>query len=110
MNMYHLERKHNLCKECKVMTSIKYKDNAAYFCNSLAHIAITQTTNASNIMRLNDKEAHSNNINKTKTKKNYSMSKRKMLQLLYMWRDRIKTIHVCSYFDFLDSCSLSPVP
>jgi acetyl-CoA carboxylase beta subunit len=72
--MYHLERKHNLCKECKVMTSMKYKDNAAYFCNSLAHIAITQTTNASNIMRLNDKEAHSNNINKTKTKKNYSMS------------------------------------
>jgi hypothetical protein len=36
--------------------------------------------------------------------------KRKMLQLLYMWRDRIKTIHDCSYFDFLDSCSLSPVP
>jgi len=72
--MYHLERKHNLCKECKVMTSMKYKDNAAYFCNSLAHIAITQTTNASNIMRLNYKEAHSNNINKTKTKKNYYMS------------------------------------
>jgi acetyl-CoA carboxylase beta subunit len=71
--MYHLERKHNLCKECKVMTSMKYKDNAAYFCNSLAHIAITQTTNASNIMRLNDKEAHSNNINKTKTKKKITL-------------------------------------
>jgi len=34
--------------------------------------------------------------------------KRKMFQMLFMWRDRIKTMHECSYFEFLDSCSLSP--
>jgi hypothetical protein len=33
--------------------------------------------------------------------------KRKMFQMLFMWRDRIKTMHECSYFEFLDSCSLS---
>jgi hypothetical protein len=32
--------------------------------------------------------------------------KRKMLQMLFMWRDRIKLMHECSYFDFLDRCSL----
>jgi hypothetical protein len=32
--------------------------------------------------------------------------KRKMLQMLFMWRDRIKLMHECSFFDFLDRCSL----
>jgi hypothetical protein len=32
--------------------------------------------------------------------------KRKMLHMLFMWRDRIKLMHECSYLDFLDSCSL----
>jgi hypothetical protein len=32
--------------------------------------------------------------------------KRKMLQTLFMWRGKIQFMHECSYFEFIDRCSL----
>jgi len=32
--------------------------------------------------------------------------KRKMLQTLFMWREKIQFMHECSYFEFIDRCSL----
>jgi hypothetical protein len=32
--------------------------------------------------------------------------KRKMLQMLFLWKDRSKLLYDCSYLDFLDRCSL----
>jgi hypothetical protein len=32
--------------------------------------------------------------------------KRKMLQTLFMWREKIQSMHECSYFEFIDRCSL----
>jgi hypothetical protein len=32
--------------------------------------------------------------------------KRKMLQTLFMWREKIQIMHECSYFEFIDRCSL----
>jgi len=32
--------------------------------------------------------------------------KRMMLQTLFMWREKFQFMHECSYFDFIDRCSL----
>jgi hypothetical protein len=32
--------------------------------------------------------------------------KKMMLQTLFMWREKIQFMHECSYFEFIDRCSL----